>query len=64
MASVKIKNPSTGKEREVTRATLGTWRRRGWILVDKSKKTDLNVLRESKQEDVIETSVISEGEAQ
>ncbi len=65
MAEVIIKNPKNGDEKSITNATLGVWRRRGWILVDESKKIDLLDLRESVvQEDATEVSEISEGEEQ
>lgn len=64
MAEVIVKNPKNGDEKTVTSATLGVWRRRGWILVDKSKKIDLLDLRESVQEDATEVSDIAEGEEQ
>jgi hypothetical protein len=65
MAEVIVKNPKNGDEKTVTSATLGVWRRRGWILVDESKKIDLLGLRESVQEDATEVSEeIAEGEEQ
>ncbi len=65
MAEVIIKNPKNGDEKTVTSATLGVWRRKGWILVDESKKIDLLGLRESVQEDATEVSEeIAEGEEQ
>lgn len=52
MAKVTVVNPQSGEKKTITRATLGVWRRKGWVLQgDKSKKTDLNILRESKKDD-------------
>lgn len=65
MAKVVIKNPKTGDEKTIPTSVLGPWRRKGWILVDESKKIDLNILRESVQDDATEVSEeIVEGEEQ
>lgn len=32
----KITNPETGEEREVSNSALGVWRRRGWLLLEKT----------------------------
>lgn len=52
MTKITVINPQSGDKKTITRATLGVWRRKGWVLEGaKSKKTDLNNLRESKKED-------------
>lgn len=38
MSMVSITNPSTGEQREVTRGTLGPWRRQGWVLSEDAPK--------------------------
>lgn len=57
MMKKKITNPSTGEEREISSSALGVWRRRGWLLKEKSstKKHLLSV-----QESVVEDSAKNE----
>jgi len=50
-----------GEEKSVSRATLGVWRRKGWLLKEDGPKSILKSLGESKKEDVKKTSDNTEG---
>jgi hypothetical protein len=53
----EIFNPTSGEKRMVSGATLGVWRRRGWILVKENSdaKKHLRVMQESVVVDEIPT---------
>ena len=62
MSAVEITHPTEGTK-FVSRQTLGIWRRNGWSLVEGKKKSALNKLRESKEEEVEKASVDLDQEA-